>query len=32
VDAFVQVPAQHRPMPSGASGIVAAPDDADLSD
>ena len=32
VDAFVQAPAQHRPMPSGASTIVAAPDDADLSD
>jgi len=29
---FVTVPEQHRPMPDGASTIVAAPDDADLSD
>jgi fructose/tagatose bisphosphate aldolase len=29
---FVQAPEQHRPAPDGASTIVAAPDDADLSD
>ena len=32
VEQFVTVPAQHRPFPTGASTIVAAPDDADLSD
>lgn len=32
VEQFVTAPVQHRPMPTGASGIVAAPDDADLSD
>ncbi len=32
VEQFVAVPAQHRPFPTGASTIVAAPDDADLSD
>ncbi len=32
VEQFVQVPVQHRPQPTGASTIVAAPDDADLSD
>ncbi len=29
---FVTAPEQHRPLPTGASTIVAAPDDADLSD
>lgn len=32
VEQFVHAPAQHRPLPTGASTIVAAPDDADLSD
>ncbi|MCA0376690.1 MAG: class II fructose-bisphosphate aldolase [Gemmatimonadetes bacterium] len=32
VDAFCHAPVQHRPFPTGASTIVAAPDDADLSD
>jgi fructose-bisphosphate aldolase, class II len=32
VDQFVAVPEQHRPFPTGASTVVAAPDDADLSD
>ncbi len=32
VQRFVTAPEQHRPLPSGASTIVAAPDDADLSD
>jgi fructose/tagatose bisphosphate aldolase len=32
VDRFVTAPAQHRPYPTGASTVVAAPDDADLSD
>lgn len=32
VQQFVTVPAQHRPLPDGVSTIVAAPDDADLSD
>jgi hypothetical protein len=32
VDRFVTAPVQHRPFPTGASTVVAAPDDADLSD
>ena len=32
VEQFVTSPEQHRPFPTGASTIVAAPDDADLSD
>lgn len=32
VEQFVKAPVQHRPFPDGASTIVAAPDDADLSD
>jgi fructose-bisphosphate aldolase class II len=32
VEQYVTVPEQHRPFPTGASTIVAAPDDADLSD
>ena len=32
VEQFVTMPEQHRPMPTGASAIIAAPDDADLSD
>ncbi|MBL0937950.1 MAG: class II fructose-bisphosphate aldolase [Gemmatimonadaceae bacterium] len=32
VEQFVSTPVQHRPFPDGASTIVAAPDDADLSD
>lgn len=32
VDRFVAAPTQHRPFPTGASTVVAAPDDADLSD
>ncbi|MBU6366271.1 MAG: class II fructose-bisphosphate aldolase [Gemmatimonadetes bacterium] len=32
VDRFVAAPPQHRPFPTGASTVVAAPDDADLSD
>lgn len=32
VEQFVTMPEQHRPFPTGASTIVAAPDDADLSD
>ena len=32
VEQFVTIPEQHRPFPTGASTIVAAPDDADLSD
>ncbi|MBY0492131.1 MAG: class II fructose-bisphosphate aldolase [Gemmatimonadaceae bacterium] len=32
VEQFVHAPVQHRPLPTGASTIVAAPDDADLSD
>jgi hypothetical protein len=32
VQQVVTAPEQHRPLPSGASTIVAAPDDADLSD
>ena len=32
LEQFVTVPAQHRPLPDGASTVVAAPDDADLSD
>jgi hypothetical protein len=32
VEQFVTVPEQHRPFPTGASTVVAAPDDADLSD
>lgn len=32
VDQHVTMPEQHRPFPSGASTVVAAPDDADLSD
>ncbi|WP_411280573.1 class II fructose-bisphosphate aldolase [Gemmatimonas sp.] len=32
VEQFVTIPEQHRPFPTGASSIVAAPDDADLSD
>jgi hypothetical protein len=32
VEQFVHAPVQHRPFPTGASTIEAAPDDADLSD
>jgi len=32
VDQFVTMSEHHRPIPTGASTIVAAPDDADLSD
>ena len=32
VDEYVKVPAMHKPLPDGSSTIVAAPDDADLSD
>jgi len=32
VERFVSAPPQHRPYPTGASAVVAAPDDADLSD
>jgi fructose/tagatose bisphosphate aldolase len=32
VEQFVTMPEQHRPLPTGASTIIAAPDDADLSD
>lgn len=32
VDQHVTMPEQHRPFPSGASTVIAAPDDADLSD
>jgi fructose/tagatose bisphosphate aldolase len=32
VEQFVSAPEQHRPLPDGASTVVAAPDDADLSD
>jgi hypothetical protein len=32
VEQFVTAPVQHRPLPTGASTIIAAPDDADLSD
>ena len=32
VSRYVKAPVQHRPAPDGASTIVAAPDDADLSD
>jgi fructose/tagatose bisphosphate aldolase len=32
VEAFVKAPEQRRPFPTGASTVVAAPDDADLSD
>ncbi|HCT56922.1 MAG TPA: aldolase [Gemmatimonas aurantiaca] len=32
VEQFVNAPVLHRPLPDGASTIVAAPDDADLSD
>ena len=32
VEQFVTMPEQHRPFPTGASTIVAAPDDADISD
>ncbi len=32
VEEFVQTPAHHRPFPTGASTVIAAPDDADLSD
>ncbi len=32
VEEFVRVPALNRPLPDGASRVIAAPDDADLSD
>ena len=32
VEKYVKAPVQHRPVPDGASAVVAAPDDADLSD
>jgi fructose/tagatose bisphosphate aldolase len=32
VEKFVKAPVQHRPVPDGVSSVVAAPDDADLSD
>lgn len=32
VEKYVKAPVQHRPVPDGASSVVAAPDDADLSD
>ena len=32
VEQFVKAPELHRPLPDGASTVVAAPDDADLSD
>jgi fructose/tagatose bisphosphate aldolase len=32
VDRFVTAPEQRRPLPTGASTVIAAPDDADLSD
>ena len=32
VEKYVRAPVQHRPVPDGVSSVVAAPDDADLSD